>query len=111
MYHVERDMLFIGLIDVINSVEQNLADFIVLAENATHLLAPLDFFARLTKLAEAKNVPYVYTCKKKQLGWACHLSVGISAISIKIGHSYFSEKINATKSMIISAALSSTITL
>jgi ribosomal protein L7Ae-like RNA K-turn-binding protein len=100
MYHVERSMLFIGLIDVINSIKLNLANFIILAENATHLSAPLNFFARLTKLANAKNIPYIYACKKEQLAWACRLSTSISVISIKVGHSYFSEKINAIKNML-----------
>jgi len=100
MYHVERRMLFIGLTDVINSVKLNVANFIILAENATYLSAPLNFFTRLTKLANAKDIPYIYACKKEQLGWACRLSTGISVISIKIGRSYFSEKINAIKNML-----------
>lgn len=111
MYHVERDMLFIGLTDVIKSIEQNLADFIVLAENSTHLSTPLNFLTRLTKLAEAKTTPYVYACSREQLGWACRLSTGISAISIKIGRSYFSEKINAIRGMIATMTSSSVVTL
>jgi len=100
MYHVERYMLFIGLTDVINSIKLNVTNFIILAENATHLSAPLNFFTRLTKLANEKDIPYIYACKKEQLGWACRLSTGISVISIKIGRSYFSEKINAIKNLL-----------
>lgn len=104
MYHMERSMLFIGLIDVISSMEQNLAEFIILAEDATHLLAPLNFLTHLTKLAEAKSIPYIYACKKKQLGQACCVSTYISAISIRVGPSYFSEEIKKIKCMVMSAA-------
>lgn len=105
IYHVERSMLFIGLIDVISSMEQNLAEFVIFAEDATHLLAPLNFFTRLTQLANVKNIPYIYACKKKQLGQACYVSTNIiSAISIRIGPSYFSEEIKKIKCIIMNAA-------
>lgn len=103
MYHVERNMLFVGLTDVTSSIEQNLAEFIILAENATHLMTPLDFLTRLTKLAETQEIPYIYLCKKEQLGRACCISGGISAIAIKIGPSYFSEKIKDIKHTIMSS--------
>lgn len=106
-------MLFIGLTDVISSLERNLVEFIILAENATHLMAPLDFLARLTKLAETKEIPYVYVCKKEQLGQACYVSTDISVVAIKIGSSYFSEKLKDIKHTIMSMTprKSSTITL
>lgn len=103
MYYVERSMLFIGLIDVIRSMEQNLAELVILAEDATHLLAPLNFLTRLTKLAEAKSIPHIYACKRKQLGQACCVSTYISAISIRIGPSYFSEEIKKIKCMVMNA--------
>jgi len=103
MYHTERNMLFIGLTDVISSMERNLVEFIVLAENATHLMTPLDFLTRLIKLAETKEIPYIYACKKEQLGRACCISTGISAVAIKVGPSYFSEKIKDIKHTIMSA--------
>lgn len=112
MYHAERSMMFIGLIDVISSMEQNLAEFIILAKDATHLLAPLDFLTRLTKLAEAKSIPHIYVCKKKQLGQVCCVSTDISAISIRIGPSYFSEEIKKIKCTIMNlASRKSSITL
>ncbi|TGZ57738.1 NHP2-like protein 1 [Temnothorax longispinosus] len=92
MYHAERNMLVIGLTDVISSMEQNLTDVIVLAENATHLTTPLDFLTRLIKLAETKGIPYIYACKKEQLGRACCIPSGISVVAVKRGPSYFSEK-------------------
>lgn len=101
MYHTERHMLFIGLTEVINLMEQNLADFIVLAENAMHLMTPLDFLTRLVKLAERKCIPYIYACKKEQLGRVCYISPGISVVAIKIGPSYFSEKIKDLKHTIM----------
>ncbi|KYM94829.1 hypothetical protein ALC62_14424 [Cyphomyrmex costatus] len=103
MYYTERNMLFIGLTDVISSMERNLVEFIVLAENSTHLMAPLNFLTRLTKLAEIKDykIPYIYACKKEQLGRACCISTGISVIAIKIGSSYFSEKIEDIKHTIM----------
>ena len=102
MYYAERSMLFIGLMDVISSMKQNVVEFIVLAENATHLMEPLDFLTPLTKLAETKEIPYIYICKKEQLGQACCLSTGISVVAIKIGSSYFSEKLKDIKHIIIS---------
>ncbi|KYN44168.1 NHP2-like protein 1 like protein [Trachymyrmex septentrionalis] len=101
MYYAERSMLFIGLIDVISSMKRNLVEFIVLAENATHLMEPLDFLTRLTKLAETKEIPYIYICKKEQLGQACCISTGISVVAIKIGSSYFSEKLKDIKHTIM----------
>lgn len=95
-------MLFIGLMDVISSMERNLTEFIVLAENATHLTSPLNFLTRLTKLAETKDIPYIYACKKEQLGRACCISSGISVIAVKIGPSYFSKKIKDIKQAIMS---------
>lgn len=97
-------MLFVGLIDAIRSMEQNLAELIVIAENATHLSAPLNFLTRLTKLADAKDVPYVYACQREALGRACSISTGISVISIKIGPSYFAKKIADIKGAIVSVA-------
>lgn len=73
MYYGERSMLFIGLADVINSMEQNLTELIILAEDATRLSAPLNFLTPLTKLAEAKEIPYIYACKKEQLCHACFI--------------------------------------
>ncbi|KAL6261960.1 hypothetical protein P5V15_007043 [Pogonomyrmex californicus] len=100
MYHAERNMLFVGLTDVINSMEQSLVELVILAENITHLMSPLDFLTRLIKLAKAKRIPYVHACKKEQLGQACCLPTGISVIAIKIGPSYFSERIKDIKDAI-----------
>lgn len=97
MYYVERNMLFIGLTDVINLTEQNLTEFIVLATNATHLSTPLNFLTYVTKLTEVKNIPYIYACTKEQLGRACCITTGISVIAIKIGPSYFLENIKNIK--------------
>jgi len=83
-------------------MERNLTEFIVLAENATHLTSPLDFLTRLTKLAEKKDIPYIYACKKEQLGRACCIPSGISAVAVKIGPSYFSKKIEDIKHTIMS---------
>lgn len=89
-------MLFIGLTDVIKAMEQNLTEFIVLAKNAIHLMTPLDFLTRLIKLAEEKGIPYIYACKKEQLGRACCIN-GISVVAVKIGPSYFKQKIKDIK--------------
>jgi len=104
-------MLFIGLTDVISSVERNLAELIVLAENATHLMAPLDFLTRLIKLAEAKSIHCIRACKKEQLGRACCLSADISAVAIRIGPSYFSERIKNFKHTMNTTSKKSSITL
>lgn len=95
-------MLFIGLADVMSSMEQNLTEFIVLAENATHLMTPLDLLIGLEKLAEAKAIPYIYACTKEQLGRACRIPSGISVVAIKIGPSYFSKQIKDIKDTIMS---------
>lgn len=102
-------MLFIGLTDVIRSMEQNLVEFVVIAENATHLSAPLNFLTRLLKLAEAQDIPYIYACGKDVLGQACSMSTGISVISIKIGPSYFAEKITCIKNAIMNVAVKSNV--
>lgn len=94
-------MLFVGLTDVIRSIEQNLTKFIVLAKNATHLITPLDFLSHLTKLAEAKNIPYIYACEREQLGRACCIS-DISVVAVKIGPSYFKSKIEDIKRKMMS---------
>lgn len=101
IYHAERNMLFIGLTDVIRSMERNLTEFIVVAKNATHLMTPLDFLTRLTKLAEAKGIPYIYACEIEQLGRACCVS-GISVVAVKIGPSYFKQKIKGIKHKMMS---------
>ncbi|KAG5314716.1 SNU13 protein, partial [Acromyrmex insinuator] len=111
MYYAERSMLIIGLIDVISSMKQNLVKFIVLAENVTHLMEPLDFLTRLTKLAETKEIPYIYICKKEQLGQACCIPTGISVIAIKIGTSYFSEKLKDIEDTIMSMMPRKSLTL
>lgn len=101
LYHIERNILFIGLIDVINLTEEDKAEFIVLAENATHLLSPLNFLAHLTKLAKDKRVLCINACKKEEISRACCMSNDISVIAIKIGPSYLSEKIKIVKSIIM----------
>jgi len=103
-------MLLIGLTDVMNSMEQHLTEFIVLAENATHLMTPLDLLMGLIKLAEAKAIPYIYACTKEQLGRACRIPNGISVIAIKIGSPYFSEQIEDIKETIMGTTSKDSIT-
>lgn len=106
MYCVERSMLFIGLLDVITSIEENLAELVIIAEDTTHLLAPLNFLKPLIKLVEAKReLVHIYACKKEQLGQACRVSTYISAISIRIGPSYFSEEIEKIKYIVLNPPL------
>lgn len=89
-------MLIIGFADVMSSMKQKLTEFIVLAKDIIHLMTPMDFLSRLRKLAYAKHIPYIYACKREQLGRACCIN-SISVVAVKIGPSYFKQKIEDIK--------------
>lgn len=100
MIQTDRSMIFIGLIDVTSSIEKSITEFIVLAADATHLMAPLNFFAHVTSLAIKSHVPFVYVPKKDDLSQACCTTTEISLISVKRSSPFFAAKIKHIKCLL-----------
>ncbi len=67
-----------GTNEATKSIERDLAQLVLIGVDVD----PPEIVAHLPLLCEEKNTPYIYIEKQKELGGACGLNVGTSAVAI-----------------------------